>query len=102
MNSIVCKYFVKVISPGMSIVSGDIEKLPLIIVEDDEINRLVQSNIDLCKAEWDDYEISWDFRKHPLVPTKDEWNEQRASQFASSRIAKFSLLSWHFETLCPI
>lgn len=97
MNSIVCKYFVKVISPGMSIVSGDIEKLPLIIVEDDEINRLVQSNIDLCKAEWDDYEISWDFRKHPLVPTKDEWNEQRASQFASSRIAKFSLLSWHFE-----
>ena len=97
MNSIVCKYFVKVISPGMSIVSGDIEKLPLIISENTAINDLVQENIRICKTDWDAFEISWDFGIHPLVPSPKEWAEQRNSQFADTRTAKFSQLSWHYD-----
>ena len=67
MNSSVCKYFIKVLSPGMSIVSGDIEKLPFIFCEDDEINDLVKENITITKWDWDNSELSWDFSASPLV-----------------------------------
>lgn len=67
MNSSVCRYFVKVISPGMSIVSGDIEKLPYIYKEDAEINELCNQNICMSRNDWDAFEISWDFTSHPLV-----------------------------------
>ena len=29
--------------------------------------RLVDSNIEISKAEWDSFEYSWDFRKHPFI-----------------------------------
>lgn len=67
MNSSVCKYFIKVLSPGMSIVSGDIEKLPFIFREDDEINDLVKENISITKWDWDNSELSWDFKTSPLI-----------------------------------
>ncbi len=67
MNSNVCRYFVKVISPGMSIVSGDIEKLPFIHVRNNNINNLCGENIEISKTDWDSFETSWDFKKHPLI-----------------------------------
>ena len=67
MNSVVCKYYVKVISPGMSIVSGDIEKIPLVICDKDQVDGIVSDNIRYAKYDWDAFETSWDFKKHPLV-----------------------------------
>ena len=67
MNSSVCRYFVKVISPGMSIVSGDIEKLPFIYIENKRIDELCDQNVLISKMDWDSFEISWDFKRHPLV-----------------------------------
>ena len=31
------------------------------------INTLVQENINLSKTDWDSFETSWDFTKHPLI-----------------------------------
>ena len=67
MNSCACKYYVKAISPGMSIVSGDIEKLPIINLHSDTIDALSYSNIEASKNDWDSYEISWDFKQHPML-----------------------------------
>lgn len=67
MNSKVCQYFVKVISPGMSIVSGDIEKLPLLDNPQQEIDNMCDENIKLSRIDWDSFETSWDFQRHPLI-----------------------------------
>ena len=51
----------------MSIVSGDIEKIPLVICDKDQVDGIVSDNIRYAKYDWDAFETSWDFKKHPLV-----------------------------------
>ena len=67
MNSNIGKYFVGIISPGMSIVSGDIEKIPLIVNHKDDVDPVVDENIRYSRVDWDSYEVSWDFQRHPLI-----------------------------------
>ena len=67
MNSNIGKYFVGIISPGMSIVSGDIEKIPLIVNRKDDVDPIVDENIRCSRDDWDSYEISWDFKRNPLA-----------------------------------
>lgn len=72
MNSVVGKYFIDVISPGMSIVSGDIEKLPLLYNKNStsdnyKIDCLSNESIHLSRFDWDSFETSWDFKGSPLI-----------------------------------
>ena len=71
LNSNVCSYFLGIISPGISIVSGDIEKLPLISSKNPCINKITKQCVSLCQSDWDSFETSWDFQIHPLVRLKD-------------------------------
>ena len=69
LNSILVDFYLKIISPGLSTVSGDIEKLPIIESEDNKhfVDTIVEENINSSKQDWDSYETSWDFKKHPLI-----------------------------------
>lgn len=96
LNSVVFEHFIKFLSPTINYNSGIVAKVPALPIPD-SVEELVKINVDLAKKAWDSNEYSWDFRRHPLVPTLKEWEEQRNSQFATTRIAKFSLLSWHYE-----
>ena len=46
-------------------------RLPIIFPKDESIvttiNSLVEQNISLSKSDWDSFETSWDFKKHPLI-----------------------------------
>ena len=59
----------KTINPTMANQSGDILKLPIIIADNkiEMINELVLSNIKIAKDDWNSFETSWDFTKHPLL-----------------------------------
>lgn len=71
LNSCVCKYYSKVFSQDISIISGDIEKLPYkILNQSTHVTNYVKSCISLCKKDWDSFEISWDFTNHPLITYK--------------------------------
>ena len=67
MNSKLVERFTEIISPTLSIVSGDIEKLPYLKMG----NCVVASNssrlIFLGRSDWDAYETSWDFTTLPLL-----------------------------------
>ena len=75
----------------MNYEAGHIALLPLILNDNNInlINQLVLSNISICKNDWDDYEISWNFRKHPLLNYKnisiknnfDNWLNYKKNQF---------------------
>lgn len=69
LNSKLVDYYLQVIAPGLSTVSGDIEKLPIIESSKYKLNidMLVEENIALSKSDWDSYETSWDFKRHPLI-----------------------------------
>lgn len=68
MNSKIAASLLKILSPSMGFESGYLRKLPLI--ESDSLNSIVERVkhcIDGSNAEWDSFEISWDFKKHPLL-----------------------------------
>lgn len=61
--------YLKIIAPTINFQVGDIAKLPVIISEEkkDTVETIVQNNIEMSKTDWDSFETSWDFKKHPLV-----------------------------------
>ena len=70
-NSSCAMKVLEVIAPTINYQCGDIANIPVIIPDSDEVENhvkeLVKDNIDSCKTDWDYYEVSWDFEKHPLI-----------------------------------
>lgn len=70
-NSSCAMKVLEVIAPTINYQCGDIANIPVIIPDSDEVENhvkeLVKYNIDSCKTDWDYYEVSWDFEKHPLI-----------------------------------
>lgn len=69
LNSVIAWYALNVINPTLNFTAGSIASMPLIVNElkKDDVERKVQDNINLSKSDWDSFETSWDFKKHPLV-----------------------------------
>ncbi|TXL64463.1 BREX-1 system adenine-specific DNA-methyltransferase PglX [Cerasibacillus terrae] len=59
----------KFINPTLNYQIRDIETLPLIFDKDKErdIVEMMEDNIKLSIFDWDSFETSWDFSKHPLL-----------------------------------
>ena len=57
------------IAPTINTQPGDVGRLPFAFSQDDEerINAIVKKLIEHSKQDWDSFETSWDFKKHPLV-----------------------------------
>ncbi|ONI39097.1 hypothetical protein AN639_02615 [Candidatus Epulonipiscium fishelsonii] len=63
------KIILSTLNPTLNCQVGDIKALPLIINNDEknDIDTLVEENISISKKDWDSFETSWDFIKHPLI-----------------------------------
>lgn len=73
----VAKPLLLVLNPTIKIQPGDIADLPFKIDGNfhEQVTQLVNDNIALSKADWDAFETSWDFQRHPLLPKRDEHQE---------------------------
>lgn len=69
LNSKVAQAFIKILNPTMTTQVGDMTRIPVKISYTyfDEITELVNQCIELSKEDWDSFETSWGFEKHPLV-----------------------------------
>jgi hypothetical protein len=68
-------YIRGILNPTMNINIGDIENLPFndsIFDNKDTIDALSKINVKTSKKDWDSFETSWDFKKHPLLTYKKE------------------------------
>lgn len=72
LNSKVGNEFLKIINPTVAFQAVDIQKVPVDekIFENSKIDELVDENVKISKYDWDFYETSWDFFKHPLLKFK--------------------------------
>jgi hypothetical protein len=67
-NSAVAAKILSAISPTINFEVGHIKKLPIIYEENSrQIDSIVNKNIALSREDWDSFETSWDFRRHPLA-----------------------------------
>jgi len=67
-SSVAYKYL-NVLNPTINVQVGDLKNLPFkdSIIENNTIKTLVSENVEISKKDWDSFEISWDFKRHPLV-----------------------------------
>lgn len=97
MNSKVAQLFFDITNPTINYQVMNIISLPYLRNEyENEICDHADECIRIAKKDWDSFETSWDFVRHPLVPSSRDKQEQQESQFAETRMSKFGLLSWHY------
>ncbi len=70
LNSKLSQLYLHIFNEGLNYNQGDIAKLPIIYPQNEklqEINDIVDKCIAIEKEDWDAFETSWDFKKHPLL-----------------------------------
>lgn len=69
LNSKITAAIVEVLSPTLNFEVGNIAEIPVAVNENSKNQVLSRVNdcIDLGKRDWNSYETSWDFKRHPLV-----------------------------------
>lgn len=70
LNSKIAQQIIRVVNPTINTNIGDICMQPIDYVfspKCNEITRLSDHNINIAQADWDSFETSWDFKKHPFA-----------------------------------
>jgi len=96
-NTKMINVWAKIINPTVHFKISNYQQLPYIETDFDHVVAMARENISVSCTDWDSFETSWDFHRHPLVPAARDKAEQQTSQFATSRMEKFGRISWHFE-----
>ena len=83
MNSKAIQYYLDLLSPTMNNQIGDIKKVPVLRSSkyEDEVVSLVKHNIELAKQDFDSSEMSFDFKKMPLLCYKTESLKEAVQNF---------------------
>lgn len=68
-NTIISTMLMRVLNPTLNTNIKDVLALPFIVKKERkcEVEQLTKEAIDISKSDWDSYETSWDFKKHPLI-----------------------------------
>lgn len=75
LNSKLNEVMVSLLNPTLNVTPIIVKKLPYTLLDKDKIATIeseVKQNIFLSKSDWDAFETSWDFTKHPLVVNSDQ------------------------------
>ena len=67
LNTNVFKYIFGQMNPTLNFQSGEVAKFPIIDSDNSRIEELSPQCVTLSKADWDSFETSWDFERHPLI-----------------------------------
>lgn len=69
LNSRVASELARVLNPTLNMNPGDLARLPLPAFPEEtaEAETLIRENIRLCSDDWNSFETSCEFRRHPLV-----------------------------------
>ena len=67
LNSKIMLYLVQILNPTLAIYPNNIANIPFKVGSKEYVDKIVGENIKLSKVDWDSFEVSWDFKKHPLL-----------------------------------
>lgn len=71
LNSKIAMMYIKMLNPTISTQVGDLKRIPFTPeAYNDEIVELAKYCVQLGKEDYDSFETSWDFERHPLVNKK--------------------------------
>lgn len=70
LSTPVANYVFKMLNPTINLQVGDFKKIPVLMVQENQQAGIIsraQECVLLSKNDWDSFETSWDFQKHPLI-----------------------------------
>ena len=89
INSSVSTMFLQVLAPTLDFNLVSMKQIPMKIDRVDEVTELVDKCIEIAKRDWDSYEASWDFKRHPLIgeyryvsEAFEQWKIKKSEDFA--------------------
>ena len=75
-NSKIMPIYVEALNPTTTTQVGDIKRVPFIEPNENQKNVLIEC-VDECvriaREEWDSFELSWDFKRHPLIQSGEKY-----------------------------
>lgn len=89
LNSKLSLYLLSCLNITLNFQVRDIRNLPLKIENKNKVDNIVANLISIGKNDWDSFELSWDFAKHPLLKHKsnsikssfNKWQDFSGYQF---------------------
>lgn len=66
-NSKVITFIMKIIAPTLNCGPDQVRALPVKYTNDNQVEMLSKQNVKEAKEDWDSFETSWDFKRHPLI-----------------------------------
>lgn len=87
LNSKIVEVLLAILNPTLNVTPAIVKKLPY-PKNDNKTLTLAQSNIAISREDWDAFETSWDFKRHPLIRKVDTieeaflaWEKECADRF---------------------
>jgi len=94
LNSCVSQSLLFVLAPNMKFEVGQMALVPIIINENTEVDSIVSSCIQIAKTDWDSFETSWDFKTHPLIGFKGNYEESEPLLVEDDLIEETVVTEW--------
>lgn len=67
INSVVADDILKLLAPTINFGVEQVGRIPVIINRKELVEETTDKNINLSKVDWDSFETSWDFTRHPFI-----------------------------------
>lgn len=72
LNTKITIYLLRLLNPTLNTPVGVVLDLPINFQKEELVRDIVKQNLKLSQSDWDAFETSWDFTKHPLVVTSGQ------------------------------
>lgn len=90
LNTKITIYLLRLLNPTLNTPVGVVLDLPINFQKEELVRDIVKQNLKLSQSDWDAFETSWDFTKHPLLRNKStiseayaEWEEECNARFST-------------------
>ena len=99
MNNKVGEAILAILSPTLNYNVGDIARIPVVYSKRNAIaiDSSVNQCIELSEGDWDSYETSWDFKRHPIIRNKQSnalWGDPTPEDFERNGSIQLSYGAW--------
>ena len=83
MNSKITTYFMSIVNSTLHFLVGHMKQVPVYDFSkvSREIQSLVERNICISRTDWNSFETSWDFERHPLISLTRRGGGEAAGMF---------------------
>ena len=75
LNCKIADNYFKMVNPTINLQNKDVKSFPIIMPSTKEkiesIETIVKQNVEISKLDWNSFETSWNFKKHPLLEFVD-------------------------------